>query len=165
MPSLCHGSCTRLRRSQRKKRPQRSSSPLCPPPLRERDGDAILLAKYFFEKFNVEQGRKLTGFSSDALVAIESYSWPGNVRELQNRLKRSVIMCDGKKVTATDLELDKAATENMNFNLKDLRDNVERQAIIRAMSHVDGKVAPAAELLGVSRPTLYDMIKKLKISV
>ena len=101
----------------------------------------------------------------DALTSMEAYSWPGNVRELQNRIKRSVIMCEGKKITAVDLELEKTPTDSMNFNLRDLRDKVERQAILRAMSHVNGKVAPAAELLGVSRPTLYDLIKKLNISV
>lgn len=142
-----------------------SEIPLEIPPLRDREGDVILLARYFFEKFNAEQGRKLNGFSKDALTSMEAYSWPGNVRELQNRLKRSVIMSEGKKITAADLELDKTPTESMNFNLRDLRDKVERQAILRAMSHVNGKVAPAAELLGVSRPTLYDLIKKLNISV
>ena len=74
-------------------------------------------------------------------------------------------MADGKQLTASDLELDRTASENMNFNLRDLREKVERQAIMRALSHVDGKVAPAAELLGVSRPTLYDLIKKLNITV
>ena len=96
---------------------------------------------------------------------MEGYSWPGNVRELQNRLKRAVIMADGKQLTAADLELDKTSVDSMNFNLRDLREKVERQAIMRALSHVDGKVAPAAELLGVSRPTLYDLIKKLNITV
>lgn len=142
-----------------------SEIPLEIPPLRDRDGDIIVLARYFFDKFNREQGRKLRGFSKDAISAMESYGWPGNVRELQNRIKRSVIMCDGKQITAADLELDRATSENMNFNLKDLREKVERQAILRAMSHVNGKVAPAAELLGVSRPTLYDLIKKLDISI
>ena len=142
-----------------------SEIPIEIPPLRMRDGDVILLARYFFEKFNNEQGRKLKGFSKDALTSMEAYSWPGNVRELQNRIKRGVIMSDSKQVTAEDIELDKTPSDNMSFNLRDLRDKVERQAILRAMSHVDGKVAPAAELLGVSRPTLYDLIKKLNISV
>jgi len=142
-----------------------SEIPLEIPPLRDREGDVILLARFFFEKFSSEQGRKINGFSKDALTSMEAYSWPGNVRELQNRIKRSVIMCEGKKITAGDLELDKTPTDSMNFNLRDLRDKVERQAILRAMSHVNGKVAPAAELLGVSRPTLYDLIKKLNITV
>ena len=142
-----------------------SEIPLEIPPLREREGDIIVLARFFFEKFNEDHGRKLRGFNKDALAAMESYAWPGNVRELQNRIKRAVIMADGKQLTAADLELDKTSVENMNFNLRELREKVERQAIMRALSHVDGKVAPAAELLGVSRPTLYDLIKKLHITV
>lgn len=142
-----------------------SEIPLEIPPLRDREGDVLLLARYYFDKFNTEQGRKLKGFSKDALISMEAYSWPGNVRELQNRIKRGVIMSEGKSITATDIELDRTPTENMNFNLKDLREKVERQAILRSMSHVNGKVAAAAELLGVSRPTLYDLIKKLNITV
>lgn len=142
-----------------------SEIPLEIPPLREREGDIIVLARFFFDKFNEDLGRKLRGFTKDALSAMESYSWPGNVRELQNRLKRGVIMTDGKKITSKDLELDKTSTETMNFNLKDIREKVERQAILRALSHVNGKVAPAAELLCVSRPTLYDLMKKLNITV
>lgn len=142
-----------------------SEIPLEIPPLRDREGDIIVLARFFFEKFNEDHGRKLRGFSKDALAAIESYTWPGNVRELQNRIKRAVIMADGKQLDSADLELANTPSERMNFNLRDLREKVERQAIMRALSHVDGKVAPAAELLGVSRPTLYDLIKKLNITV
>jgi two-component system NtrC family response regulator len=142
-----------------------SEIPLEIPPLRDREGDVIVLARFFFDKFNDEQGRKLRGFSKDALTAMESYAWPGNVRELQNRIKRAVIMADGKQIAASDLELNNTPTDRMNFNLRDLREKIERQAIMRALSHVDGKVAPAAELLGVSRPTLYDLIKKLNITV
>ncbi len=142
-----------------------SEIPLEIPPLRDREGDIIVLARFFFEKFNEDHGRKLRGFTKDALSAMESYSWPGNVRELQNRIKRAVIMTDGKQLSASDLELDRAASETMNFDLRDIREKVERQAILRALSHVNGKVAPAAELLGVSRPTLYDLIKKLNIAV
>jgi two-component system NtrC family response regulator len=142
-----------------------SEIPLEIPPLRDREGDIIVLARFFFDKFNEDHGRKLRGFTKDALSAMESYSWPGNVRELQNRIKRAVIMTDGKQLSSMDLELDRTASETMNFNLRDIREKVERQAILRALSHVNGKVAPAAELLGVSRPTLYDLIKKLNITV
>ena len=142
-----------------------SEIPLEIPPLRDREGDIIVLARFFFDKFNEDHGRKLRGFTKDALSAMESYSWPGNVRELQNRIKRAVIMTDGKQISASDLELDRTASETMNFKLRDIREKVERQAILRALSHVNGKVAPAAELLGVSRPTLYDLIKKLNITV
>ena len=142
-----------------------SEIPLEIPPLRDREGDILILARFFFDKFNEDHGRKLRGFTKDALNSMETYSWPGNVRELQNRIKRAVIMTDGKQISSMDLELDKTASETMNFNLRDIREKVERQAILRALSHVNGKVAPAAELLGVSRPTLYDLIKKLNISV
>ena len=142
-----------------------SEIPLEIPPLRDREGDIIVLARFFFEKFNEDHGRKIRGFTKDALSAMESYSWPGNVRELQNRIKRAVIMTDGKQISASDLELDRTSSETMNFDLRDIREKVERQAILRALSHVNGKVAPAAELLGVSRPTLYDLIKKLNITV
>ncbi len=142
-----------------------SEIPLEIPPLRNREGDVIILARFFFDKFNQDHNRKLRGFTKDALSAMESYSWPGNVRELQNRIKRAVIMTDGKQISASDLELDRTASETMNFDLRDIREKVERQAILRALSHANGKVAPAAELLGVSRPTLYDLIKKLHISV
>ena len=142
-----------------------SEIPIEIPPLRDREGDVIVLARFFFDKFNNDHGRKLRGFSKNALAVMESYSWPGNVRELQNRIKRAVIMADGKVITPEDLELSGASPDRMNFNLRDLRESVERQAIQRALSHVDGKVAPAAELLGVSRPTLYDLIKKLNIVV
>ncbi len=142
-----------------------SEIPLEIPPLREREGDILILARFFFDKFNEDHGRKLRGFTKDALGSMETYSWPGNVRELQNRIKRAVIMTDGKQISSMDLELDKTASETMNFNLRDIREKVERQAILRALSHVNGKVAPAAELLGVSRPTLYDLIKKLNITV
>ncbi len=142
-----------------------SEIPLEIPPLRDREGDIIVLARFFFGKFNQDHGRKLRGFTKDALSTMDSYSWPGNVRELQNRIKRAVIMSDGKQISATDLELDKTATKAMNFNLREIREKAERQAILRALTNVNGKVAPAAELLGVSRPTLYDLIKKLKIAV
>ena len=142
-----------------------SEIPLEIPPLRHREGDIIILARHFFEKFNQDHGRKIRGFTKEALSAMESYAWPGNVRELQNRIKRAVIMTDAKQISSMDLELDKASSESMNFNLRDIREKVERQAILRALSHTNGKVAPAAGLLGVSRPTLYDLIKKLNIVV
>ncbi len=142
-----------------------SEIPLEIPPLRDREGDVILLAKYFFNEFNEQHGGKIKGFSKDGLASMEAYAWPGNVRELQNRIKRAVIMSDEKYITAADLELDTAPTERMNYDLKVIREKVERQAITRAILHVNGKIAPAAELLGVSRPTLYDLIKKLNITI
>lgn len=131
------------------------------PPLRERDGDAALLARVFLGRFAREYGRNLRGFSDDGLTAIESYSWPGNVRELENRIKRAVIMADGNRITAEDLELEGVNEEQaVPLNLKEVRENAERNAIIRAMSMFDGNVSQAAEMLGVSRPTLYALMNR-----
>ena len=141
--------------------------PIHIPPLKDRDGDALLLARSFFEQMNAEQGKKLKGFSKDALTAIEAHDWPGNVRELKNRIKRAIIMADGKYITASDLELkavDESTAEN-TFNLREVREAAERVVITKALNHTNGKVSPAAELLGISRPTLYDLMQKLDIQV
>lgn len=142
-----------------------SEIPLEIPPLRNREGDVITLARSFFGQYNEAHGRKLRGFSKDALGAMETYSWPGNVRELQNRIKRAVIMTDAKQISATDLELGNASSETTNFNLREIREKIEKQTVLRALSHANGKVAPAAELLCISRPTLYDLMKKLNITI
>ena len=131
------------------------------PPLREREGDALLLAKVFLEKFGNEYGRNLKGFTEDAATAIQAYSWPGNVREMENRIKRAVIMAEGNGVTAEELELEEVSdTPALPLNLKQVRENAERQAILRAMNMCDGNISQAADLLGVSRPTLYDLMNK-----
>ena len=135
------------------------------PPLSARGGDIILLARMFLDLFCREQGRNLRGYSKDALSALESYAWPGNVRELMNRVKRAVIMAEGKYVTAKDLELDDVSTNEADFSLRNMREQAERQAIIRALSHADGKITMAADLLGISRPTIYDLIKKYNLKV
>ncbi len=135
------------------------------PPLRERGGDILLLARMFLEHSNREQGRNLRGFSKEALTAMEAYSWPGNVRELKNRVKRAVIMAEGKQVAAKDLELDEVAMEESSLSLRHVREQAERQAILRALSHSAGKVSAAADMLGISRPTMYDMIRKLNLKV
>lgn len=139
--------------------------PITIPPLKDREGDSLLIARAFFDQINNEQGKKLKGFTKDALSAIESHEWPGNVRELKNRIKRAVIMADGKQVTAADLELESAdsSTESDTFDLREIREKAERAVITKALSHTSGKVSPAAELLGVSRPTLYDLMQKLNI--
>ena len=135
------------------------------PPVRERDGDAVLIARAFLEKFNQQHNRKraLRGFRKDALVALEAYAWPGNVRELENKVKRAVIMADNNLISAEDLEL---ASENLNqlaLNLRHVREEAERKSMHRAMSLADGNVSKAAELLGISRPTFYDLMNKLGI--
>ena len=133
------------------------------PPLKDRGGDILLLARMYLDVFTREQGRKLRGFSKDALSALEAYAWPGNVRELKNRVKRAVIMAEGKQVTAKDLELSEAAANEADFSLRYMREQAERQAIMRALSHAAGKITIAADLLGISRPTIYDLIKKYNL--
>lgn len=136
------------------------------PPLRDRQGDVLLLARSFLDMFNHEQGKRLSGFSKEAISAMEHHNWPGNVRELRNRIKRAVIMTDAKHITVEDLELKTNETSNNHtFDLRMIREEVERKTISQALSNVGGKVGPAAELLGVSRPTLYDLIKKLGIKI
>ncbi|HFE37017.1 MAG TPA: PEP-CTERM-box response regulator transcription factor [Gammaproteobacteria bacterium] len=135
------------------------------PAVREREGDAVLLARVFVDKFAKEQNKKKPTLSKDALLAIENYAWPGNVRELENKVKRATIMLDGSQITAEDLELDEVETDEQPFNLREVREAAERKAVTRALNHVGGNIAQAAEALGVSRPTLYDLIKKLNIEV
>ena len=133
------------------------------PPLRERDGDAVLVSRAFLEKFNQQHNRKrsIRGFRKDALTALEAYAWPGNVRELENKVKRAVIMADNNLITAEDLELASEDLEQLALNLRHVREEAERKAVNRAMSLADGNVSKAAELLGVSRPTFYDLMNKL----
>jgi len=140
--------------------------PINIPPLKDREGDVLLLARSFFDQMNKEQGKKLKGFTKEALTAIDSHKWPGNVRELKNRIKRAIIMADGKQLTAEDLELKASdeASETNSFDLREVREAAERKVITKALNHTSGKVSPAAELLGVSRPTLYDLMQKLKIN-
>ena len=130
------------------------------PPLRNRTGDAVVLARFFLERFSQVQGRSLRGFTEEAIAAIESYPWPGNARELENRVKRAVIMAEGTRVTPLDLELASAEGAAEPVNLRQVREAAERRAIQRAMVLSDDRVMQAAELLGVSRPTLYAMMEK-----
>jgi two-component system NtrC family response regulator len=131
------------------------------PPLREREGDALLLARMFLDQFSEEHRRNLRGYTPDAVSAIESYEWPGNVRELENRVKRAVILADGNRITAEELELaESAAGSVLKLNLRDVREAAERAAVQRAMSLFNGNVSQAAEALGVSRPTFYDLMNK-----
>lgn len=130
------------------------------PALRERGGDPLLLAQSFLRRFANQQGRSIRGLADDAVAAVQSYTWPGNARELENRVKRAVIMADGALVTAEDLELEDAGSKEFPFNLRQVREEAESQAIKRALVFSDNKVAQAAEMLGVSRPTLYDLMDK-----
>jgi two-component system NtrC family response regulator len=130
------------------------------PPLRERQGDAALLAHAFVQRFSAEHNRGTMTLRQDALDAIEAHGWPGNVRELENCLKRAVIMTDGTQIAAADLGLTAPATDLGNFNLRQVRDEAEKNAIVRVLGRVDGNILKAAEVLGVSRPTLYDLIRR-----
>lgn len=132
------------------------------PPLRERGGDILLLATVFLNRHASENKRKITGFTEKARLAVENYAWPGNVREMENRIRRAVIMADGPKVTETDLQLGHAGNGRV-LTLKELRDNVEREAITLSLSRNFMNLTRAAAELGISRPTLYEMMEKLGI--
>jgi two-component system NtrC family response regulator len=135
------------------------------PTLAERSGDAVLLARHFVNCFGRELNPSVQSLSSDAIDAIDSYGWPGNVRELENRIKRAVIMAEGKSVTAADLDLShKAAEEPTAINLRAVREVADRKAIRQAMSRTDNNISSAAKLLGISRPTLYDLLKQYRLS-
>lgn len=132
------------------------------PPLRERSGDATLLAKVYLARFNKEYGRSLRGFDTGAMQALAAYHWPGNVRELENRVKRAVIMAEQNEVQAEDLELAVAQEEQpLPLNLREAREQAERQTIVRTMALCNSNVSQAADMLGVTRPTLYDLMNKL----
>jgi len=132
------------------------------PPLRNRLGDKVLLARHFKLKFAKEHSQNVTGFTPDAIAAIENYSWPGNIREMENKIKRAVIMADGKHITREDLGLAEAG--ELSLNLRHVRQEAERGAILRALSMTDNNISAAAKLLGVTRPTFYDLIKKYDMS-
>lgn len=130
------------------------------PPLAERPGDAALLAKAFLHRFAGEMNSQVKGFASDALAAIDGWRWPGNVRELENRVKRAVIMAEGKMVHAEDLDLGVDSDEPVALNLKSAREASDRRLIRHALARSDGNISNTARLLGVSRPTLYDLLKQ-----
>jgi two-component system NtrC family response regulator len=134
------------------------------PPLREREGDILLLATSFLHRFAEESKRKINGFSKTAVRSLESYPWPGNIREMENRIRRAVIMAEGYKITPRDLELDALLGRQEAKTLKDAREEVEREIVQEALHRNNGNVTRAAEELGVSRPTLYELMDKLGIS-
>lgn len=133
------------------------------PPLRQRVGDAVLLARSFLNRYAKQHNTRVKGFAKDAVTAIEKYPWPGNVRELENKIKRAVVMADEPQIYAQDLELDDVSLTQIPINLRQIREEAERNAIVRAVSATGNNIAQAAELLGVTRPTLYDLMKKLNI--
>ncbi|MEO8976082.1 MAG: PEP-CTERM-box response regulator transcription factor [Casimicrobiaceae bacterium] len=131
------------------------------PPVRARQGDAALLAHAFVQKLAAEQRRGSMTLRADAVAAIEAHQWPGNVRELENCIKRAVIMADGNQISATDLGLQ--APENDDgtpLNLRQVRDEAERAAVVKVLGRVNGNILRASDILGVSRPTLYDLMHR-----
>ncbi|MES2445224.1 MAG: PEP-CTERM-box response regulator transcription factor [Pseudomonadota bacterium] len=128
------------------------------PSLAERPGDAGLLARHFLKKYAESMNTGARNFAPDALAAIDAWGWPGNVRELENRVKRAAIMADGKSVTAADLDLETVA-DTIPINLKAAREIADRKTIRRALARAEGNISGTARLLGISRPTLYDLLK------
>ena len=133
------------------------------PALREREGDIVLLAKAFLERYTEENRKKINGFTNQAIEAIEQYAWPGNVRELENRIKRAVIMTAGKKITPVDLEMEAPQQKYESMSLKEARDAIEKELLVKALNRNRGNMTKAAMELGVSRPTLYDLMEKFEI--
>ncbi|MGI9199621.1 MAG: PEP-CTERM-box response regulator transcription factor [Woeseiaceae bacterium] len=134
------------------------------PPFREREEGRLILARTLLLRHSKQQGRALNGFSEDAVQAIESYAWPGNVRELENKIKGAVIMADGKFVTADDLGISVDDEEGLSLNLREVRQQSETRAIRVALTKSYGNISKAAEMLGVTRPTLYDLLSKYGLS-
>ncbi|WP_411342256.1 PEP-CTERM-box response regulator transcription factor [Sphingopyxis sp. J-6] len=135
------------------------------PALAERPGDAVLLARHFLHHYAPEMNPAVRGFAPDALQAIDEARWPGNVRELENRIKRAVIMADGKLVTRDDLDMSGGADgdDEAWLNLRSAREAADRVAIRRAVTQSEGNISAAAKLLGISRPTLYDLLKQYRM--
>jgi two-component system, NtrC family, response regulator len=139
-------------------------APVTLPPLRDRPGDTVLLAHAFLRRFCSELARAKRGFSEDALEAIRVHRWPGNVRELESRVKTAVLVADEALISAIDLGLASAATGEVPvLNLREIRAMAERDAITQALATAEGSISRAAELLGITRPTLYDLMDRYGI--
>jgi two-component system NtrC family response regulator len=134
------------------------------PPYRDREEGRLILARNLLQKCSKAQGRAINGFSDDAIHAIETYLWPGNVRELENKIKGAVIMADGKMVTAADLGIVAGEGEEESLNLRSVRQRAESKAIRVALTKCYGNISKAAEMLGITRPTLYDLLNKYGMS-
>ncbi|MHB9009560.1 MAG: PEP-CTERM-box response regulator transcription factor [Limisphaerales bacterium] len=137
------------------------------PAMRERGADVILLARAFLQRFSRELSKGSMRFSPEALRLLQAHPWPGNVRELENRIRRGAIMAEGKQVAPVDLELGGSTTEvlaSLPHTLKDAREAAERQVIEAALARHQWKLSPTAIDLGISRPTLYELLEKLGLS-
>jgi two-component system, NtrC family, response regulator len=135
------------------------------PPLRERPTDAVVLATFFLHRFAGEYGRGTRGISSSALAAIKDHPWPGNVRELENRVKRAVVMTDGALVSAADLDLSTSEDEAKSLDIRLARSRAEREVIQLALAQAGSNLSKAAKLLGISRPTLYDLMQQHQLGL
>jgi len=133
------------------------------PCLRERDGDILLLAKALLQRYASETKKKIAGFTSQAISALETQSWLGNIRELENRIRRAVIMAEGIKITPTDLELTSQDAKYEGGGLREARKALERELVQSAMNRNKRNLSRTASELGISRPTLYDLMDKLGI--
>ena len=133
------------------------------PPLRERGADIVMIAKSLLQQYTAEAKRKITGFSKEAVMAIERYSWPGNVRELENRVKRAVTLSDQTRLSPDDLDLELPSEFSTGTTLKAARDAIEKSLIEQTLSKTNGNITKAAVILGVSRPTLHDLLSRHNI--
>ena len=133
------------------------------PALRDRGTDSALLAQVFLDKFSEKNSRSFRGFAESARAALDAYDWPGNVRELENRIKRAVVLAEGSQILATDLGFEEGGDRIQELNLREARERVEREVIQRSLAICNNNVTHAAEVLGISRPSLYSLIKKLKM--
>jgi two-component system, NtrC family, response regulator len=133
------------------------------PPLRDRQGDSLLLAQCLLQQLSSRLGKPTRGLAPDAIRAIQAHRWPGNVRELENRIKGAVIMAEGAVVTASDLGLEDPGDDPEYLNLRVARQRAEAQAVRQSLAVAQGNLSRAAELLGVTRPTLYDLLDKHSI--
>ena len=134
------------------------------PPLRDRDGDVLLIARTMLSGLNLKHKRSIRSFSGDAVKAIMAYHWPGNVRELENKVNSAVILADGKQITAADLDLEVPDETYRFLNLRQVCHDAERKVLRQALAHTAGNLSKASQLLGITRPTIYDLIKKHEIA-
>jgi two-component system NtrC family response regulator len=134
------------------------------PSLKEREDDVLLLANAFLQRAVKENKKKITGFTQQALSAMAAFPWPGNVRELENRVKRAVIMAEGRKVKPSDLELEEPVGRFEGMTLRAARETLEREMILKVLARKNDNISRAAEELGISRPTLYELMEKLVIA-
>jgi two-component system NtrC family response regulator len=135
------------------------------PPLRERLGDSVVLASFFLRRFALEYARPVRGFASAALAAIKDYPWPGNVRELENRVKRAIVMADTALLSPSDLGLSAQGEEPQSLGIRAARARAEREVLQLALAQAGSNLSKAAKLLGISRPTLYDLMQQHQIGL